>query len=132
MSRLTIRSLFALNILSLLLACVVILTGNKCLDVQQSTAAPTAQDFDDRLATKVGKLYTSKTHSTVSELIHDSFDEAKDAFGMLHAYGEIGIQIGAILLAASGISLFLLGRALLTKPKRQAEQARDGDAEEAV
>ena len=100
--------------------------------MQQSKTAPTAQDFNDRLAARVGEPYTSKTHSTVSDLIHTSFDEAEDTFAVLHAYGEIGIQIGAILLAASGISMFLLGRALLTKAARQAEQDGGADAEPAV
>lgn len=131
MSHLTIRSLFGLNILTLLLACALILTGNKCLDVQQSTTAPTSQDFEDRLSSKIGEPYTSQIHSTVSGLIGISSDEAKDAFGVLHSYGEVGIQVGFVILIASGISLFLIGRALSTKPKG-AEQDGTSDRDQPV
>jgi len=131
MNRLAIRSLLALNILTLIFACVVILVGKKCLDIQQSTTAPTSQDFENRLATKIGQPYTSKTHSTVSELFHTSFEESKDIFAVLHSYGDIGIRLGVGLSIASAISLFILSRALLNRSK-EAEQAGDGDAEEAV
>ena len=122
MSRLKIRSLLAINILGLLLACVVLITAKVCLNVKQSNSSPTRQDFEDLLATKFGQPYSTKIHKTVSSLINGSNEQSNSTYSILHSYGNIGLDLGIGLIITSSISIFMIAKALLQKPEETEQQ----------
>ena len=126
MSRLKIRSLLAINILGLLLACVVLITGMVCLNVNKLNSAPTRQDFEDLLATKIGGPYSTKIHETVSYLIDSSNEQSNSTYSILHSYGDVGLDLGIDLIIISSISVFIIAKSLLQKPQ-EAEQAVHGN-----
>jgi hypothetical protein len=124
-----LRSLIALNILVSLLAIIILVASRVITNIRLPGAAPTASDFEERLATRVGQQYTRELHDTVVGLIKDSDEVAVDSVGLLHSYGAVGFPLGLIMLSATVVSLIILFRA--KTQKTQAEQAGTCDAEEA-
>jgi lipoprotein-releasing system permease protein len=100
MSRLTIRSLFAINILTLILACVVTVGGNKCLEIQQSRTVLTSQDFENRPGTKIGEPYTPKMMAVFAGLERDVKD-VKGRLLRLHRFTP-HVLVRSPMLAVSG------------------------------